>query len=183
MKFVNFALLSIAAVIAFSLSNNPKRPNGLYFFDRGNVSLINARFTLNYNLSLIDFIIQSEYLKECRLKINKLCEKINDANVETNCDYFRKFISSNEKSLHFEFNRIVSKIKRSKRFLTVIALVYVWIKNWLSNDGINQEIIDELQDIDQQNRDFIKNHIQIIHSINTLQGEIFKIGEARFIEI
>lgn len=198
MKFVNCALLSIAAVIAFSLSNNIKRPNGLYFFDKGNVSLINARFTLNYNLSLNDFIIQSEYLKECRLKINELCEKMDDPNVKTNCNYFRKFISSNEKSLNFEFNRIVSKLKRSKRFLTVVALLYVWIKKWLSNDGVNQEIIDELQTIDQQNRDFIKNHIsltnntlnvhkrafhKIIHSINTLQNEIFRINEEKSVNL
>lgn len=191
MKILTIILLCLAAVCSFHSSSEMHDPTGIRYIDRGNISFTHSIWKINYSLSLDDFMAQSEQLKKCKHKIIELCDKLNS---ENNCNYFIRFIKTNERILEYDFEKIQLKTKRSKRFLTIIALVYVWIKNWITNDNINQEIIDYLQSIDQENRDIVKDHItisndtlnihkrafhKIIHAINHLHEDIRRLEKAK----
>lgn len=129
MKILTITFLCLVAV--FSVQSNFKMhlPTGIRYIDRGNISFTHTIWKLNYGLSLNDFMAQSEQLKKCKHRIIELCDSLKDGN---NCDYFTRFIKTNERILEYDFEKIRLKTKRSKRFLTVI--VYVWMKNWLTSD-------------------------------------------------
>lgn len=108
-------------------------------------------------------------LKKCKINI-KTCSKIK-SNV--NCNYFLRFIETNEKLVANEIQKLRTMSNRPKRFLTVITLVYVWIKQWLTDDGIDQKIVDQLQEENKKNRELTEQHLRITNTTIELQNKVY----------
>lgn len=124
-------------------------------------------------------------LNNCKNKIMILCT---DFGNSTNCEYFFKFMESNEKNIERELVKVESMAKRSKRY-NLLPLPFGWLKNLFSS-GIDQETIDKLQKTDTENRELIKDQM-IIHKhafhkitsdIQVLDSKISSIAKTQSLE-
>lgn len=148
----------------------PLESKGSYFVDCGDVKIEKFRYAINYSIPMNALMTQSFELKRAKLTIKTICLKLN-ANV--NCEYFLRFMETNEKLISTELQRIRALSNRPKRFLTMIALAYVWIKQWVSNDGLDQQVIDQLQEVDTKNRELTEQHIKISNATLEIQNRVY----------
>lgn len=161
MKFAALTILCLITTIALTVTEHSR---GIVITHKGEILNSFTKWHLNYNISITEFMKQSDQLKMCKEHINNLCSQIENKN---SCVYFQRFMDTNEHALSKQLEKVKSLSKRSKRFLTLIMLIYTWIRDWLADDVINQEIVDRLQKADQANKNLTLDHISI--SNKTLQ--------------
>lgn len=150
---------------------------GLYFKHHNDILIEKSKCSVNYKISVKDLITQSFELKRIKLDILSICSNFNTK--QTNCNYFIDFIESNERMISNELDNIRKASRRPKRCNTIMALVYIWIKTWLSGDNMDQKVIDELQNEDIKNREMIEEQVKISNLTLEINNKIFhNMGES-----
>lgn len=169
---------TIAALLPLMLRMNIEKTHalsgsdGLKFVERYDINHAVSKWTIHYVIEINDFMTHSIELNNCKTKIKKICERLRD---EPNCLYYDAFISTNERFVKREIDNIKSMTRRFRRSLTGILLkeAYDWIEQLLSDDGVDQDIIDQLQRVDKKNRDIVKHHISIMNSTLVINKQAF----------
>lgn len=165
------ALLIVASTITVLNSKPIHDERGIKFLERKVVKQVNSKWTIRYMISMDDFLLQTHELLQCRKKIIAICETLPN---EPNCEYYEKFIETNERSLKVEFENIKSMAGHTKRHIIigVVNLIRCIFRMFSSN--IDQEIVDDLQKTSEKNRDMYRDQVVLFNATMFMNKNAFK---------